>query len=397
MSIRITRHLAILLALGLALGCSQGKEAVAARDAVPEATTGPHFQELTSDPLTPRYGHQANTLADGRVLFCGGKSTTRTLKDSEIYDPSTGKFRFTADLNVRRYHPLGTTLPDGRVFIFGGLGGLFDGDAVPQASGELYDPVMEQYTLVSAPDGVYSDTEAGSLTLLDTGQVLILHQGRFQSDALLYTPSSGFKTLPASSFFQLHKVGRSDFATATLPDGRVFICGGAVQGVEQNPNLIAGDPSTEFYDPSSNTFTPGPNMPFGLLGHRAVPLSDGSVLIFGGSTTANELLTWNQQVLRFNPSTHQFQVASTAFNLLNHSATVLTSGKVFAMGGLSDLATLFDPSTNAVVASAHTTGEWIEEHTATLLPDGSVLVVGGVNRDFASGLPFLRQHALIFR
>lgn len=52
----------------------------------------------------------------------------------------------------------------------------------------------------------------------------------------------------------------------------------------QFPN-VGGDTnsSTEFYDPVANTWTPGPPMNWGRSSHQMTALSDGRVLVFGGT------------------------------------------------------------------------------------------------------------------
>ncbi len=63
-----------------------------------------------------------------------------------------------------------------------------------------------------------------------------------------------------------------------------------------------------------------------------------------------------------------------------HTATLLPDGRVLVVAGTSDLKTLvWDPTTNAF-SPAGSLGVARSGHTATLLPDGRVLVVGGEDR-----------------
>jgi hypothetical protein len=82
--------------------------------------------------------HTATLLADGRVLVAGGGGdyTNREFQASaEIYDPQTGTFRATGSMAEARTYHQANLLADGRVLITGGFG-----DLAPLASAELYDP-----------------------------------------------------------------------------------------------------------------------------------------------------------------------------------------------------------------------------------------------------------------
>ena len=55
------------------------------------------------------------------MLFAGGMSTSGTLGDVLIYDPTSNQFsEATGTLSVSRSIPSATTLQDGRVIIAGG-------------------------------------------------------------------------------------------------------------------------------------------------------------------------------------------------------------------------------------------------------------------------------------
>jgi hypothetical protein len=63
----------------------------------------------------------------------------------------------------------------------------------------------------------------------------------------------------------------------------------------------------------------------------------------------------------------------------NHTATLLPNGKILIAGGSTDTrAELYDP-TSGTFAITGSMGVWRAQHTATLLPTGRVLIVGGTN------------------
>jgi hypothetical protein len=74
-----------------------------------------------------------------------------------------------------------------------------------------------------------------------------------------------------------------------LPDGRFMVCGGATT----YSNYSNGRTDIQLFDPNTNTWSLGPNMPTG----RAFPLvllkANGNVLIIGGSQTDADIYEYN--------------------------------------------------------------------------------------------------------
>lgn len=119
--------------------------------------------------------------------------------------------------------------------------------------------------------------------------------------------------------------------------------------------------------------------------HSAVALPDGRVLLLGGLggdfTTADGVAILASAEV-WDPATDTSAPAgSMAEARVEHSATPLPDGRVLVVGGRADAgalasAEIWDPATGSFEA----TGSLAEarfDHSATLLPDGRVLVVGG--------------------
>ncbi|CAF4265361.1 unnamed protein product, partial [Rotaria sordida] len=66
-----------------------------------------------------RYHHTATVLTNGKVLVSGGTNDS-ALNTAELYDPSTGTWTTTTNMNYpRRYHTA-SILTDGKVLVAGG-------------------------------------------------------------------------------------------------------------------------------------------------------------------------------------------------------------------------------------------------------------------------------------
>jgi N-acetylneuraminic acid mutarotase len=84
------------------------------------------------------------------------------------------------------------------------------------------------------------------------------------------------------------------------------------------------------------------------------------------------------------------EAASMASPRSGHTATLLPNGGVLIAGGMngngsySDGLEIFDPTTNSFTTTRSMSARRVG-HTATLLPDGKVLIAGGFNKDYVQG------------
>jgi hypothetical protein len=175
-------------------------------------------------------------------------------------------------------------------------------------------------------------------------------------------------------------VSRQSLHTATLlAGGRVLIAGGFNPDV--SPNALA---SAELYDPAGGTFTPTGDLTVPRWGHTATLLSDGRVLITGGSRTADASLIALASAELYDPASGTFSpTGDLTVPRLGHTATLLSDGRVLVAAGIeardaSVLASaeLYDPATGKFMRTGHLTSARALQ-TATLLPDGRVLLTGG--------------------
>jgi N-acetylneuraminic acid mutarotase len=173
---------------------------------------------------------------------------------------------------------------------------------------------------------------------------------------------------------------RSGHTATLLSDGRVLVVGGT-GGIEERPTI----PGPELYDPVTNTWAPAASMARPRASHTATLLPSGRVLVAGGDAGGLRLA----DAELYDPVTNGWAPAGSMAEARNeHTATLLRDGTVLVAGGMvagdstqpgsyAHVAQVFDPTTNAwrAVPSMVSTRAY---HTATLLPTGKVLVAGGL-------------------
>jgi hypothetical protein len=328
------------------------------------------FTALSSTLSAARNVHTATVLPGGKVLIAGGQNGTTASDTADLFDPISNTFTaISSTMSSPRYFHSATLLPDGNVLIAGGTpGGVISNTA------DLFDPTSARFTPVTAV--MTSARYLHSATLLPSGEVVLVggHTGSVggpTASAEVFTYASG--SFAAASSLNVARF----FPTATLlPNGKVLIAGGQPG---TGPTTTA-----ELFDPIAGTFSLLPNqMNIGRYRHTATLLPNGKVLIAGGDTSSVGTGVTNTAEL-FDPVSETFTLLpSMASPRWSHTATLLPDGKVLIVGGLSssdfmvtNTAELFDPLTNSFT----TTGSMSVPryfHTATLLTNGKVLVAGG--------------------
>ena len=207
-------------------------------------------------------------------------------------------------------------------------------------------------------------------TLLKDGRVLIVggmvRNGEFLDSAEIYDPAKQTFT-PTGGHMQVKRVGHT---AALLKDGRVLLVGGWRGGIAD---------SAELYDPATDRFTR-----IAMISPRArataTTLQDGRVLVTGGARTEDRVGQRSTEI--FDPAAMKFTSAGDMKDgRIAHSATLLGDGTVLIVGGMAErrvlgTAELFDPKTNrfSYVGSMR---QVRYKHTAQLLTDGRVLIAGG--------------------
>lgn len=184
-------------------------------------------------------------------------------------------------------------------------------------------------------------------------------------------------TTPAHALQRLHDMpqARAAHSATLLRDGRVLLAGGChATGCDEG---ISGD--ALLFDPKSKTFAKAGNLVQARVGHRAIRLRNGAVLLIGGWTPDGT----SKLVEMYDPTSGRFSRQGELLQARDgFSATALRNGNILIAGGYAgDMQRLasaetYDPRTGQSRATAAMATPRMA-HTATLLPDGRVLVAGG--------------------
>lgn len=334
----------------------------------------------------------------GKVLVAGGRDAGNVaLASAEIYDPRTSTWVPAPTMGTARAGHTATLLPSGEVLV---VGGTSDGVS-PVASVETYDPAQGTWRPTSSLNVARMEHTA---TLVDGVGVFVMGgcdtavgyyrarpcRGHLLESAELLRPGGGWARtdlppLPAGHTFG-YEAAAPQVVTA-LPGGQALVSGGIMNNLDNSVKR----PVAYVHDTAAGTWTETASPVDQRMMHAAIPVGT-KVLLVGGqhpdlNTDFREVPA--ATVTRFDPGDGTWTEQGSLLEARTlPSVVLLPGGDVLVAGGCTRFSgtkqchsytgssELYDPATG----TSRPTESLLEAragHTATPLPDGTVLVAGG--------------------
>lgn len=345
------------------------------------------FGALALRPLA-RQGGVALTYNDGSGLLVGGTNPNDpedSIEQVERYDPSTGEYETLHDIVPRIGSAIATLgeVTDAHVVVIGGLDPATGQGAEFVEVLEAKSTTERQYEMFFEPTmarvGLSATTLADGRVVVIGGRVPNGLTARIVSEVAVTSGIVNVRPLRAELAFARHG------HTATLlgdDTGAPLLIAG---GLDDAGMPVA---TAELYKPLSEDFSPtfSATMVKPRSRHVTVPLPDGSALILGGVDSAGAPI---DTVELFSLDAGFTAVGTLPPNAgrVDVSATVLPDGRVLVSGGR--LAPESPPVASAFIARLDPLDGTVDlvatdrlsvpraGHQATLLCDGTVLIAGG--------------------
>ena len=271
----------------------------------------------------------AAQLPDGRIIVIGGYGGLSTgqigIVDTNIFDPATSTWSRVANMHLPRWYPTLTELSDGRYVAISGN----STDASHWAdTPEVYDPTANTWTLLSKISTAQVHEEEYPFSyLIPNGNVLTIGPSEdvtneLNAGAQTWTPVAGQSGVVNGSSVQY------------LP-GKILYSGGASSVI----NTAPAQATTAVLDTTAGTPQWRQTSPMlsPRVYHTLTMLADGKVLAVGGGTTSDQ--------------------------------HVITTGVLPTE--------IWDPASETWSAGAPIAAARNYHSTAVLMPDGRVLIAGG--------------------
>ncbi|MGI9081983.1 MAG: Kelch repeat-containing protein [Thermoleophilaceae bacterium] len=315
-----------------------------------------------------------SNISSGRLGYAAWAAALLVLLAAPSASLAIGSWSASPSLGAARQLHAATLISGTRVLLAGGLspGG-------PTANSEIFDSQTRRWSQAAplatprlAPVGV--TLRGGRVLVAGGGAFSLTSRPSYLTSAEIYDPPSN-RWLPAGNM----PTARANAAATLLADGRVLVAGGL-------NSFGPGLKSAEIYNPVTNSWSSAGPMAEGRFHHTATLLPNGKVLVAGGhQLTGDGSTVALSSAELYDPVSNSWSKAPRmSVPRDNHTATPLLGGRVLIVGGGTRTAgfvrsaEVYDPAGNRW-AGAGRLGDPRGFHAATLLPGGDVLAVGGLD------------------
>ncbi|GAB3951914.1 hypothetical protein GCM10029976_089200 [Kribbella albertanoniae] len=320
-------------------------------------------------------------LNNGKVLYAGGTTPDGVpTRSGGLFEVDTATWTTPGELTVARDGHTLTTLLNGRALAIGGTG--------TETSAEIFDPVTNTWSAV--PDPLTVGRSGHTATRLKSGLVLIAGgtstDGRALASAELFDPATRkWTAVPSMS------EARTDHQAVLIGEQVLVIGGRRPTGDTQSAPIAF----CEIFNPADKTWTVTADLTAPRSGHQATLLADGGVLVTGGDASGVAVAR------RFDPASQRTaevyrdgvwkRVKDLPTGRSHHHSIRIASGEVVVIGGSTGPA--HDAGFRSVLVYHPAKDTWRStgplgtgrtDFAAALLPDGRLLVAGGIERSTVS-------------
>jgi len=271
-----------------------------------------NWAKVSEMPI-PRFEANAVTL-NGKIYVAGGITARNSLKSFESFDPATDTWAEPAPLPEFRNHH-GMAVLDGKIYLSGGNFGEFSFDGLARTFW-VYTPETDRWeSLADMPSGRSSHgmAEIDGKLYVAGGMTTRADEA---TELWVYDPKTN--TWDAS---RAHLPTARDHLVVASYKGKLYVAGG-----RYSTNLK----KLEIYDPVTDTWTQGPDMPTARSGMGFAILS-GQLHTLAGEDVDTRHIYMKHEVFDF--ASQLWIKLPDIPHPLNAPIAVATNGYIYIMGG----------------------------------------------------------------
>ncbi len=294
----------------------------------------PTTNTFTEVPITSGLfcsGHA--TMHTGELLVMGGHTPSAAgIRDVHIFNPTTRSWTTKPDMQIARWYPSVTQMPDNRMVTFSGqvVQGTFTNTP------EIYNPATGLSSTVPISTTQLREIQYPQTAVLPSGKIVAISAEH--GSIMTFDPAN-------NAWTQIGTTQVPYGVWTSYAPGKFLITGGGntfndYHDMADDPNAVASQKTTKLLDLTSGTpiWTSAPDMNFGRSFHNVTMLPDGKAFAIGGSTIISDFARAAQATVTaelFDPGANTWtRLADPARPRMYHSVSLLMpDGRILSAGG----------------------------------------------------------------